>query len=82
MSHPELSSLVGMVAIPARPGSALHCSTGTYTHAIVVSEHPFVMTSEDGTMRWDNLKREDFKVLCQVHPLILQTCLKRFHSGH
>lgn len=69
---------VGDVVIAKNWESTLHCSHYIYTHAIVASINPFILVSELGDMLWSKVNPNDYIYLCQVHPKIRKTVLKRF----
>lgn len=77
---------VGDVVVPSREaverGHVLHCGTGGYTHAIVASMVPFVLVSDDGTMRWSRgWEPLDVVALCQASEEIIRIVEKRMLSA-
>jgi len=73
---------VGDVVIAKNREDSLHCSHYIYTHAIVASTNPFILVSELGDMLWSKVDSNDYIPLCQVHPKIRKTVLKRFKRDH
>jgi hypothetical protein len=72
---------VSDVVVPVSPKFQLASGGSIYTHAIVVSEMPFVLASEQGDMRWEStVKPEHFKVVGDTHDLIMKRCLHRATS--
>lgn len=76
---------VGDVVIPQRDKRTgrevfqLASGSSYYRHAIVVSIDPFVLVSQHGDMLWSaTVRSEDFQAICQVHPDIMDRCVKRY----
>jgi len=69
---------IGDIVVPKNSKGILYCSHYIYTHAIVASTNPFILVSELGDMLWSKVNPNDYICLCQVHPKIRKTVLKRF----
>jgi hypothetical protein len=70
---------IGDKVIPIDSKCVLHCGTGTYPHAICVSVEPFILISEEGDMRWDKQKIQDYTSLGLVSSDIWKVCMERFN---
>jgi hypothetical protein len=69
---------VSDVVVPVSSKFQLSSGSSTYTHAIVVSEIPFVLASDDGNMRWEStIKPNYFKVVGTAHKSTMGRCLHR-----
>lgn len=72
---------IGDVVIPDSFTHTLHCGSGRYTHAIVVSLEPFALVSEWGDMLWTaTVEPQHFIALCRAHPDIVAVAMKRWRS--
>jgi hypothetical protein len=72
---------VGDIVMPA-PGQtrfSLHCGTGFYSQAIVVSVYPLVLVSEAGDMRWSHVNACDIRAIETADNTTLLRCLNRYY---
>ena len=70
---------VGDIVTPYESDFVLHCASGMYNEAVVISTKPFVLTSKSSDMRWEStVKVEDFrKVDGELDDETLQNCMRR-----
>lgn len=73
---------VGDIVIAKDWESTLHCSHYKYTHAIIANLNPFILVSELGDMLWAKLDPNNYISLCQAHPDITNTAIKRFKHDY
>jgi hypothetical protein len=70
---------VGDIVI-ARDGNTLNklfSGAECFTHAICVSVEPFILISEDASMRWSAKDVDDFVGLTRAHPEVFEHCMER-----
>lgn len=58
----------------------LHCGSGTYLEAIVVSIEPFVMVSVDTSMRWSTWTPDRIVPVATADAELLERCRKRLED--
>jgi len=68
---------VGDVVIPKK-GHYLKSGCEVYGYAVVVSEVPFIMVSEETDMLWSCFPIEGVKVVGVAPEVMLKECLKRY----
>lgn len=60
----------------------LHCGSGAYPHAVVVSLYPFRLISEEGDMLWSaTVVKEEFKKVGDASREALLNCIDRLSRG-
>lgn len=61
-------------------GFVLRSGAEAYSAAVVISVEPFILTSEDATMKWQStIVKEYFEVTGSVSEDILQNCMRRLN---
>lgn len=55
----------------------LHCGSGSYDWACVVSLNPLILVSEEGDMRWDHKEADKLTVIGMVTMEQLAVCVSR-----
>ena len=70
---------VGNIVEPTKEsGFILHCGTGTYKDAVVISSEPFILTSRESDMKWQaTIKKEDFEITGNIDEKALKNCMRR-----
>ena len=69
---------VSDVVVPISSEFQLASGCSRYSHAIVVSENPFVLASEHGDMRWSaTVKKEQFRVIGTAKESTMKQCIHR-----
>jgi hypothetical protein len=58
----------------------LHCGTGMYKMATVVSADPFILVSLEGDMRWNNHKKDNFLTLRRANTTEIINADRRKHK--
>jgi hypothetical protein len=71
---------IGDVVVAASERDPLHCGSGCYTHAIVVSLEPFALVSEEGDMLWTRREPYSVRALCQAHPDATRAAFERWQN--
>ena len=72
---------VGDVLVPKQfTETPLHCGTGYYSHAICVSQDPFIMVSESGDMLWSQHSSDDFLKIGVAPEKVLKVVNRRYQS--
>lgn len=67
-----------LVAPKSESNFVLHCGTGTYDKAVVLSVNPFILSSEDSTMKWEaTIDINNFKVVGVTDETTLNKCMRR-----
>jgi len=54
---------------------------GDYSYAIVISESPLVLVSEDADMRWDNVKAKDLILIGRASKKLVAKCIRKRGAG-
>lgn len=68
---------IGDIVAPTKEGVYLRSGAQAWRKAVVCSVEPFIMVSEDTTMRWSTHKAENFAVIDKATPEVLMECFKR-----
>jgi len=70
---------VGNIVEPTKEsGFILHCGTGCYKDAVVISSEPFILTSRESDMKWQaTIKKEDFEITGDIDKITLKNCMRR-----
>jgi len=59
-------------------GFTLRSGAGYYDKAVVISEEPFIITSEESDMKWEaTIKKEYFEVVGEADEATLEKCKRR-----
>lgn len=70
-----------VVSVEGPNSRALCCGPRTYTHAICVSVEPLIVVSEDGSMLWRYLDRNELVALCQASPEASRIAFEKFEKN-
>lgn len=54
----------------------------TYTRAIVCSDFPFILVSEDAEMRWNKREQHQFRVTGTASPDVLKKCINKLNRDY
>lgn len=70
---------VGNIIKPTKEsGFTLRSGAGYYDKAVVISEEPFIITSEESDMKWEaTIKKEYFEVVGEADKVTLEHCKRR-----
>lgn len=69
---------IGNTVEPINPRNVLHCGSGYYDDAVVVSVEPFVLVSRCTNMKWSaTVAIEDFQVTGDAGDYLLNQCMRR-----
>jgi hypothetical protein len=68
---------VGDIVAPISTDNQLASGCERYASAIVINMNPFVLVSEDASMRWGSTQPEQFAAVGKATPELLQSCMRR-----
>ena len=70
---------VGNIIKPTKESVfTLRSGAGYYDKAVVISEEPFIITSEESDMKWEaTIKKEYFEVVGEADKATLEHCKRR-----
>lgn len=68
---------VGAVVRPKNERDPLHCGSGQYLEAIVISMEPFIMVSEGTDMRWSTWTPDRVYAVRMASSTTLEKCMSR-----
>jgi hypothetical protein len=68
---------IGDIVASNKPGVYLRSGAQVWSTAVVCSVMPFIMVSEDATMRWGSQKIENYSTIDKTSIDVLMKCLKR-----
>lgn len=68
---------IGDIVAPNKQGVYLRSGAEAWHQAIVCSIEPFIMVSEDTTMRWGAQQIEYYATVGKATPEALQACISR-----
>ena len=73
----EIGDLVNDPNEPKR----LHCGSGIYPHAVVMSLQPFILVSESSDMKWTQQQPDGLVKVGKADEKTIKRCMRRMTEG-